>query len=110
MKRMSKRQRELPTSTRRRLKRHIREVVSADDNGEDVTKPRASKRNKKGTLLPNYLPVIRKDAKEIQLACWEERFQYAKDKNTRPQRSFGLFKSSREATSLFSLGEWLESR
>ncbi|GJV85922.1 hypothetical protein Tco_1525820 [Tanacetum coccineum] len=36
MKRMSKRQRELPTSTRRRSKRHIQEVVSAADNGEFV--------------------------------------------------------------------------
>ncbi|GKE32928.1 hypothetical protein Tco_1452250, partial [Tanacetum coccineum] len=35
-KRMSKRQRELPTSTRRRSKRHIQEVVSAADNGEVV--------------------------------------------------------------------------
>ncbi|GKB34852.1 phospholipase-like protein, partial [Tanacetum coccineum] len=64
-KRMSKRQRELPTSTRRRSKRHIQEVVSAADNGEvvketqlldsheDVFQPRASKRMKKETLDSN---------------------------------------------------------
>ncbi|GKB21392.1 hypothetical protein Tco_0855315 [Tanacetum coccineum] len=35
-KRMSKRQRQLPTSTRRHSKRHIQEVASAADNGEVV--------------------------------------------------------------------------
>nr|GEV51314.1 retrovirus-related Pol polyprotein from transposon TNT 1-94 [Tanacetum cinerariifolium] len=69
-KRMSKRQRELPTSTRRHSKRHIQEVVLAADNGEvvketqlpdsheDVFQPRASKRMKKETLLSDCPPVI----------------------------------------------------
>ncbi|GKB31207.1 phospholipase-like protein [Tanacetum coccineum] len=117
---MSKRQRQLHTSTRRSSKRHIQEVVSAADNGEvvketqlpdsheDVFQPRASKRMKKETLLSHWPPVIGNYLKEIHLARWEERFQRAKDKNTRPQRSFRLFKSSKEAMSLVSLGEWLE--
>ncbi|GKF34955.1 hypothetical protein Tco_0108155 [Tanacetum coccineum] len=119
---MSKRQRELPTSTRRRSKRHIHEVVLAADNGEvvketqlpdlheDIFQPHASKRMKKETLLSDCPPVNGNYLKEIHIARWEERFQRAKDKNTRPQRSFGLFKSSKEATSLVSLGEWLECR
>ncbi|GJX24790.1 hypothetical protein Tco_0231086 [Tanacetum coccineum] len=142
-KRMSKRQRELPTSTRRRSKRHIQEVVSAADNVEDVFQPRASKRMKKESLLSDWPPEVVSAAdngeavKETQLPDLDEdvfqphaskimknetlsftssnsfpesykRFQRAKDKNTRPQRSFGLFKSNKEATSLVSLGEWLE--
>ncbi|GJW41239.1 hypothetical protein Tco_0067084 [Tanacetum coccineum] len=83
-KRMSKRQRELPTSTRRRSKRHIQEVVSATDNGEvvketqlpdsheDVFQPRASKRMKKETLLSNWPPIIGNYLKEIHIARWEE--------------------------------------
>ncbi|GKC61490.1 hypothetical protein Tco_1089088 [Tanacetum coccineum] len=109
-KRMSKRQRELPMSTRRRSKRHIQEVVSAADNGEDVFQPCALKRMKKGTLLSDCPPIIGNYLKEIHIAQSYKRFQRAKDKNIRPQRSFGLFKSSKEATSLVSLGEWLERR
>nr|GEV34669.1 hypothetical protein [Tanacetum cinerariifolium] len=98
------------------------EVVLAADNGEvvketqlpdsheDVFQRRASKRMKKETLLSDCPPVIGNYLKEIHIARWEERFQWVKDKNTRPQRSFGFFKSSKEATSLVSLGEWLESR
>ncbi|GKF10131.1 hypothetical protein Tco_0048057, partial [Tanacetum coccineum] len=83
-KRMSKRQRELPTSTRRRSKRHIQEVVSAADNGEvvketqlldsheDVFQPRASKIMKKETLLSDCPPVIGNYLKEIYIARWEE--------------------------------------
>nr|GEU84335.1 hypothetical protein [Tanacetum cinerariifolium] len=113
-KRMSKRQRELPTPTKRRLKRHIHEVVSVADNGEVV----------KETQLPDSHENEEGDSVIRLPACyWKlfkgnphwalgresyKRFQHAKDKNTRPQRSFGLFKSSKEATSLVSLGEWLE--
>ncbi|GJR94678.1 hypothetical protein Tco_0266852 [Tanacetum coccineum] len=83
-KRMSKRQRELPTSTRRRSKRHIQEVVLAVDNGdvvketqlpdshEDVFQPRTSKRMKKETLLSDWPPVIRNYLKEIHITRWEE--------------------------------------
>ncbi|GJV99507.1 NAC domain-containing protein [Tanacetum coccineum] len=82
-KRMSKRQRQLPTSTRRRSKRHIQEVVLAADNGEvvketqlpdsheDVFQARASKRMKE-TLLLDCPPVIGNYFKEIHLAPWEE--------------------------------------
>ncbi|GKC11772.1 putative reverse transcriptase domain-containing protein, partial [Tanacetum coccineum] len=81
---MSKRQRQLHTSTRRRSKRHIQEVVSAADNGEvvketqlpysqeDVFQPRISKRMKKETLLSDCPPVIGNYLKEIHLARWEE--------------------------------------
>ncbi|GJT49343.1 hypothetical protein Tco_0975500 [Tanacetum coccineum] len=81
---MRKRQRELPTSTRRRSKRHIQEVVSAADNGEvvketqlldsheDVFQLRASKRMKKETLLSDWPPVIGNYLKEIHIARWEE--------------------------------------
>nr|GEW73246.1 hypothetical protein [Tanacetum cinerariifolium] len=108
------------TRKMRHLKRCIQEVVSTADNGEvvketqlpdsheDVFQPRASKRMKKETLLSDCPPVIGNYLKEIYIARWEERSQRAKDKNTRPQRSFGLFKSSKEATSLVSLREWLE--
>ncbi|GJV40234.1 hypothetical protein Tco_1418674 [Tanacetum coccineum] len=94
-KRMSKRQRELPTSTRRRSKRHIQEVVSAADNGEvvketqlpdsheDVFQPRASKRMKKETLLSDCPPVIGNYLKEIHIARWEEFISTMKSKSKR---------------------------
>nr|GEV81078.1 phospholipase-like protein [Tanacetum cinerariifolium] len=83
-KRMSKRQRELPTSTRRRSKRHIQEVVLAADNGEvmketqlpdsheDVFQQHALERMKKETLLSDCLLVIGNYLKEIHIARWEE--------------------------------------
>ncbi|GKF29826.1 hypothetical protein Tco_0096168 [Tanacetum coccineum] len=82
--RMSKRQTQLPTSSRRRSKRHIQEVVSAADNGEvvketqlldsheDVFQRRASKRMKKETLLSDCPPVIGNYLKEIHITLWEE--------------------------------------
>ncbi|GKE00253.1 phospholipase-like protein [Tanacetum coccineum] len=81
---MNKRQRELPTSTRRRSKRHIHEVVLAADNGEvvketqlpdlheDVFQLHASKRMKKETLLSDCPPVNGNYLKEIHIARWEE--------------------------------------
>nr|GEV18585.1 hypothetical protein [Tanacetum cinerariifolium] len=63
----------------RRSKRHNQGMLSTADNGErrivpDVTKPRDLKRNKKkGTLLQDFMPVIGKDGKEIQLEPWTEK-------------------------------------
>ncbi|GJU06230.1 hypothetical protein Tco_1122660 [Tanacetum coccineum] len=91
-KRMSKRQRELPTSTIRRSKRHIQEVASAADNGEvvkknqlpdsheDVFQPHASKRMKKETLLSDCPPVIGNYFKEFHIGRWEDNL--TRDSNT----------------------------
>nr|GEV96452.1 hypothetical protein [Tanacetum cinerariifolium] len=49
------------------------DIDEVDDNAKDVFQPRASKRNKKGTLLSDCPPVIRNYMKEIQLAHWEEK-------------------------------------
>nr|GEV67805.1 hypothetical protein [Tanacetum cinerariifolium] len=81
--------------------------AATDDNAKDVFQPHALKKMKKETLLSDCPPVIGNYLKEIHIAQSYKRFQRAKDKNTRPQRSFGLFKSSKEATSLVSLGNGL---
>nr|GEV15426.1 hypothetical protein [Tanacetum cinerariifolium] len=79
-KRMSKRQRELPTSTRKRSKRHIQKAVLVADNGEvvketqlpdsheDVFQPHALQRMKKEALLLDRPPVIGNYLKEIHIA------------------------------------------
>nr|GEZ00282.1 hypothetical protein [Tanacetum cinerariifolium] len=115
-KRMTKRQRQLPTSTGRRSKRHVQEVVLAADNGEAVKETQLldSHKNAKGDSVIR-LPTCYWKLFEGNPPCAlgresYKRFQCTKDKNARPQRSFESFKTSKEATSLVSLGEWLERR
>nr|GEX30180.1 hypothetical protein [Tanacetum cinerariifolium] len=69
---MSKRQRQLPTSTRRRSKRNIQEVVSAADNGEVVKETQLldSHENEEGDSIIRLPPVNGNYLKEIQR--WEE--------------------------------------
>ncbi|GJT88220.1 putative reverse transcriptase domain-containing protein [Tanacetum coccineum] len=72
-KRTSKQQRELPSSTRRRSKRHIQEVVSATDNGEVVKETQLpNSHENEGDSVIRPPPVIGNYLKEIHIARWEE--------------------------------------
>nr|GEU77373.1 reverse transcriptase domain-containing protein [Tanacetum cinerariifolium] len=80
---------------------------------QDVFQHRALKRMKKETLYQTaclYWKLFEGNPHYVLGRESYKRFQRTKDKNTHPQRSFRLFKSSKEATSLISLVEWLEHR
>ncbi|GKB45587.1 hypothetical protein Tco_0896340, partial [Tanacetum coccineum] len=76
--------------------------AAADDNAKAM-----SVHNDVGDLMPQ--PMIMQSSFTSSNSFPEsyKRFQRSKDKNTHPQISFGLFKSSKEDTSLVSLGNGL---